>query len=75
MYSRSVHPLPLRSLQTALTEGSPQVFAQRHPRYLLRIVNRHEEFYALIMIYVERYYLRKYSECSQLHMNLFTHVS
>ncbi|KAF8529169.1 cyclin-dependent protein kinase inhibitor [Hysterangium stoloniferum] len=34
------------------------VFAQRHPRYLLRIVNRHEEFYALIMFFVERHYLK-----------------
>ncbi|KAG6903307.1 hypothetical protein C0995_013060 [Termitomyces sp. Mi166 len=37
------------------------VFAQRYPRYLLRIVNRHEEFYAAIMLLVERYYLRKYN--------------
>lgn len=38
-----------------------QVFAQRYPRYLLRIVNRHEEFYAAIMLVVERHYLRKHS--------------
>ncbi|KXN87959.1 Ankyrin repeat protein nuc-2 [Leucoagaricus sp. SymC.cos] len=37
------------------------VFAQRYPRYLLRIVNRHEEFYAAIMLVVENYYLRKHS--------------
>ncbi|KAI5894258.1 uncharacterized protein SCHCODRAFT_02624182 [Schizophyllum commune H4-8] len=37
------------------------VFAQRYPRYLIRIVNRHEEFYALIMLIVERYYLRKHN--------------
>ncbi|TRM68446.1 Pex12 amino terminal region-domain-containing protein [Schizophyllum amplum] len=37
------------------------VFAQRYPRYLLRIVNRHEEFYAAIMLVVERYYLRKHN--------------
>ncbi|KAF5370034.1 hypothetical protein D9758_001344 [Tetrapyrgos nigripes] len=36
------------------------VFAQRYPRYLLRIVNRHEEFYAFIMLFVENYYLRKH---------------
>ncbi|KAJ8086333.1 ubiquitin-protein ligase peroxin 12 [Marasmius tenuissimus] len=36
------------------------VFAQRYPRYLLRIVNRHEEFYALIMFFVEKHYLRKH---------------
>ncbi|CAA7260260.1 unnamed protein product [Cyclocybe aegerita] len=37
------------------------VFAQRYPRYLLRIVNRHEEFYALIMLVVERHYLKKHN--------------
>ncbi|KAG1715968.1 hypothetical protein ID866_1192 [Astraeus odoratus] len=37
------------------------VFAQRYPRYLIRIVNRHEEFYAMIMLFVERYYLLKYN--------------
>ncbi|TFK43262.1 Pex12 amino terminal region-domain-containing protein [Crucibulum laeve] len=37
------------------------VFAQRYPRYLLRIVNRHEEFYATIMLLVERHYLRKHN--------------
>ena len=39
-----------------------QVFAQRYPRYLIRIVNRHEEFYAMIMFFVERHYLRKHSK-------------
>ncbi|RDB20477.1 Peroxisome assembly protein 12 [Hypsizygus marmoreus] len=37
------------------------VFAQRYPRYLLRIVNKHEEFYALIMLFVERHYLLKHN--------------
>lgn len=37
------------------------MFAQRYPRYLLRIVNRHEEFYGLLMLIVERYYLKKHS--------------
>ncbi|KAJ2933452.1 hypothetical protein H1R20_g3630, partial [Candolleomyces eurysporus] len=37
------------------------VFAQRYPRYLLRLVNRHEEFYALIMLVVERHYLTKHN--------------
>ncbi|KAF8165070.1 cyclin-dependent protein kinase inhibitor [Crassisporium funariophilum] len=36
------------------------VFAQRYPRYILRIVNRHEEFYAAIMFVVERHYLKKH---------------
>ena len=34
------------------------MFAQSYPRYLLRVVNRHEEFYAIIMFFVERHYLR-----------------
>ncbi|KAJ7122752.1 cyclin-dependent protein kinase inhibitor [Mycena epipterygia] len=37
------------------------VFAQRYPRHLLRIVNSHEEFYAAIMLFVERHYLRKHN--------------
>ncbi|KAF8974684.1 cyclin-dependent protein kinase inhibitor [Flammula alnicola] len=37
------------------------VFAQRYPRYLLRIVNRHEEFYACIMFVVEKHYLTKHN--------------
>ncbi|KAI6004128.1 cyclin-dependent protein kinase inhibitor [Pisolithus albus] len=37
------------------------VFAQRYPRYLIRVVNRHEEFYAVIIFFVERYYLLKYN--------------
>ncbi|KAF9263665.1 hypothetical protein L218DRAFT_327709 [Marasmius fiardii PR-910] len=36
------------------------VFAQQYPRYLIRVVNRHEEFYALIMFFVERHYLRNH---------------
>ncbi|KAH8089169.1 Pex12 amino terminal region-domain-containing protein, partial [Filobasidium floriforme] len=34
-------------------------FAQRYPRYLLRLVNRHEEVYALFMLLVEGYHLRR----------------
>ncbi|KAH9938577.1 uncharacterized protein B0H18DRAFT_1081185 [Fomitopsis serialis] len=41
-------------LQPALKYSSP------YPRYILRIVNRHEEFYALLMFFVERHYLRKH---------------
>ncbi|KAF9425511.1 ubiquitin-protein ligase peroxin 12 [Podila epigama] len=36
------------------------VYAQRYPRYLIRIVNRYEEFYAILMFFVERHYLREY---------------
>lgn len=37
-----------------------QVFAQRNPRYLLRLVNIHEELYALLMFFIEGHYLRKH---------------
>ncbi|KAJ7228963.1 cyclin-dependent protein kinase inhibitor [Mycena pura] len=37
------------------------VFAQRYPRYLLRVVNKHEEFYAALMFFVERHHLQKHS--------------
>lgn len=40
----------------------PQVFTQQYPRYLLRIVNKHEEFYALLMFFVERHYLKTYGK-------------
>ncbi|TPX32063.1 hypothetical protein SmJEL517_g04765 [Synchytrium microbalum] len=36
------------------------VYAQRYPRYLLRVVNHHEELYALLMILVENHYLREW---------------
>ncbi|KAG7097238.1 hypothetical protein E1B28_004609 [Marasmius oreades] len=36
------------------------VFAQQYPRYLIRIVNRHEEFYAFIMFFVERHHLQEH---------------
>ncbi|KAJ2878311.1 ubiquitin-protein ligase peroxin 12 [Coemansia asiatica] len=36
------------------------VYAHRYPRYLIRILNWHEEVYAAIMLVVERHYLRNY---------------
>ena len=48
-----------------------KVFAQRNPRYLLRIVNRHDEFFALVMFFVERHYLTAWGtlplSCLPLH--------
>ncbi|RKP38952.1 Pex12 amino terminal region-domain-containing protein [Dimargaris cristalligena] len=35
-------------------------YAQRYPRYLLRLVNRQDELYALLMLLVDRHYLRRY---------------
>lgn len=37
------------------------VLAQRHPRYLLRIVNRFDEVYAVLMFAIERHYLRTWN--------------
>ncbi|KAI8981117.1 Pex12 amino terminal region-domain-containing protein [Pilobolus umbonatus] len=34
------------------------VYAQRYPRLLLRIVNNHEEFYAILMLLIEHHYLK-----------------
>jgi peroxin-12 len=36
------------------------VATHRHPRYLLRILNSFDEVYAVLMLLVERYYLRTY---------------
>jgi hypothetical protein len=50
-----------------------QFFAQRYPRYLLRLVNRHEEVYALFMLLVEGYHLRRlgsYTACRPCEGNL-----
>ncbi|KAI0347330.1 hypothetical protein BDW22DRAFT_1387481 [Trametopsis cervina] len=50
----------LRDLLQPALKYVLSVFAQRYPRYLIRVVNRHEEFYAGLMFFVERYYLRKH---------------
>ncbi|KAE9963283.1 hypothetical protein BLS_009442 [Venturia inaequalis] len=36
------------------------VATHRHPRYLLRILNSFDELYAVLMLVVERYYLKTY---------------
>ncbi|KAJ2386331.1 ubiquitin-protein ligase peroxin 12 [Coemansia sp. RSA 2611] len=36
------------------------VYAHRYPRYLVRLLNWHEEAYAALMLLVERHYLRNY---------------
>ncbi|KAK4519843.1 uncharacterized protein ATC70_010086 [Mucor velutinosus] len=36
------------------------IYAQRYPRLLLRVVNNHEEFYAALMLLVERHYLKEW---------------
>ncbi|KDQ14758.1 hypothetical protein BOTBODRAFT_109632 [Botryobasidium botryosum FD-172 SS1] len=51
----------LRDLLQPALKYVLSVFAQSYPRYLLRVVNKHEEFYALMMFFVERYYLREHN--------------
>ncbi|CAO3633079.1 unnamed protein product [Mucor hiemalis] len=36
------------------------IYAQRYPRLLLRVVNNHEEFYAALMLLIERHYLKEW---------------
>ena len=36
------------------------VAAHRYPRYLLRVLNSFDELYALLMLLVERYFLRTF---------------
>lgn len=61
MSCRCVYPETHGTQDTSLTGLIiGQVFAQQYPRYLLRIVNKHEEFYALLMLFVERHYLKTY---------------
>lgn len=50
---------------TALLEPAlrhvTSVYAHRYPRYLIPVLNWHEEIYAAVMLLVERHYLRNYS--------------
>ncbi|BGP13626.1 hypothetical protein JCM10213_007802 [Rhodosporidiobolus nylandii] len=47
----------LRDLLSPVVRYVLSVFAQRHPRYLLRLVNHHDALFALCMFFVERHYL------------------
>lgn len=78
---RSQSPLPPTTPTLPPELTPPQFFAQRNPRYLLRVVNKHEEFYALIMLFVERHYLRKHSanrptrtQCARAMLNIYCHL-
>ncbi|GAA5932600.1 ubiquitin-protein ligase peroxin 12 [Sporobolomyces koalae] len=51
----------LRDLLSPVVRYVLSVFAQRNPRYLLRIVNSHDELFALAMLLIERHYLVHHS--------------
>ncbi|KAI8921824.1 Pex12 amino terminal region-domain-containing protein [Powellomyces hirtus] len=36
------------------------VYAQRYPRHLLRLVNRHDEIFSVLMLLIEQHYLREW---------------
>lgn len=38
--------------------------AQRYPRYFLRLLNHHEETFALLLLIVEKHHLERHSESS-----------
>jgi peroxin-12 len=40
-----------------------QYFTHRYPRYLLRVLNNHEEFFACLLLLLERHHLKRHSEC------------
>ncbi|KAG2234037.1 hypothetical protein INT48_007127 [Thamnidium elegans] len=48
------------------------IYAQRYPRLLLRLVNNHEEFYAILMLFVERHYLKEWVSTRHLDNIKFT---
>ncbi|OCF73354.1 hypothetical protein I204_06586 [Kwoniella mangroviensis CBS 8886] len=42
-------------------------FAQRYPRYLLRIINHHEELFAALLLILERHHLKKHNASISEH--------
>ncbi|GAA5878985.1 hypothetical protein JCM8547_008683 [Rhodosporidiobolus lusitaniae] len=47
----------LRDLLSPVVRYILSVFAQRHPRYLLRLVNHHDLLFSIAMYFVEKHYL------------------
>ncbi|CAO3599284.1 unnamed protein product [Absidia cylindrospora] len=50
----------LRDLLQPAVQYITAVYAQRYPRLLIRLVNNHEEFYAILMFLIERHYLKEW---------------
>ncbi|KAG2217287.1 hypothetical protein INT45_005389 [Circinella minor] len=50
----------LRELLQPAVQYVLAIYAQRYPRLLIRLVNNHEEFYAILMFFVERHYLKEW---------------
>ncbi|CDS04175.1 hypothetical protein LRAMOSA07130 [Lichtheimia ramosa] len=50
----------LRELLQPAVQYAVAIYAQRYPRLLIRLVNHHEEFYAILMLFIERHYLKEW---------------
>ncbi|KAF7725478.1 ubiquitin-protein ligase peroxin 12 [Apophysomyces ossiformis] len=50
----------LRELLQPAVQYILAIYAQRYPRLLIPVVNNHEEFYAALMFFVERHYLKEW---------------
>ncbi|KAI9012520.1 Pex12 amino terminal region-domain-containing protein [Phycomyces nitens] len=50
----------LRELLQPAVQYLLAIYAQRYPRLLIRVVNNHEEFYSVLMFFIERHYLKEW---------------
>ncbi|KAI9319269.1 Pex12 amino terminal region-domain-containing protein [Dichotomocladium elegans] len=50
----------LRELLQPAVQYAVAIYAQRYPRFLITLVNNHEEFYAILMLLIERHYLKEW---------------
>ncbi|PLW08713.1 hypothetical protein PCANC_22716 [Puccinia coronata f. sp. avenae] len=51
----------LRELIGPVIRYVTSIFAQRYPRYLIKLLNHHDEVFALMMYFIERHYLKNWS--------------
>ncbi|KAH9453856.1 hypothetical protein MJO28_012784 [Puccinia striiformis f. sp. tritici] len=51
----------LRELIGPVIRYVTSIFAQRYPRYLIKLLNHHDEVFAVMMYLIERYYLKNWS--------------
>jgi hypothetical protein len=47
-----------------------QYFAQRYPQHLIKILHRHNEVYAILLLLLEQYHLKKHSQWTNLKVFL-----
>ncbi|KAA1111466.1 ubiquitin-protein ligase peroxin 12 [Puccinia graminis f. sp. tritici] len=59
----------LRELIGPVIRYVTSVFAQRYPRYLIKLLNHHDEVFAVMMYFIERYYLKNW--CGSFAENFY----